>query len=76
MKKVPDNYSDTGVPADSSNPENRSGENKLAIVIESAALNAQELSEYCRKKGLYVEQIARWREAAVDKHRCDGQINY
>jgi transposase len=53
------------VPADPSNPENWSGENKLAVVIESAGLNEQELSEYCRRKGLYAEQIARWREAAI-----------
>ena len=42
-----------------------SGENKLAVVIETAAMNEQELSEYCRRKGLYVEQIACWREAAI-----------
>ncbi len=53
------------VPADGSNPENWSGENKLAVVIEVAGLNEQELSEYCRRKGLYAEQIARWREAAI-----------
>ncbi len=53
------------VPADPSNPENWSGETKLAVVIETAALNEEELAEYCRRKGLYVEQIARWREAAI-----------
>ena len=53
------------VPADPSNPESWSGENKLAVVIETAALNEEELAEYCRGKGLYVEQIARWREAAI-----------
>jgi len=53
------------VPADAKNPENWSGENKLAVVIETAALNEEQLAEYCRKKGLYVEQIARWREAAI-----------
>ena len=53
------------VPADPKNPENWGGENKLAVVIETAALNEQELAEYCRKKGLYVEQVTRWREAAV-----------
>lgn len=52
------------VPADPSNPENWNGENKLAVVIETAGLNEAELAEYCRRKGLYVEQIARWREAA------------
>ena len=53
------------VPADSKNPENWSGENKLAVVIETAALNEEQLAEYCRKRGLYVEQIMRWREAAI-----------
>ena len=41
------------------------GKNKLAVVIETAALNEEGLAEYCRQKGLYVEQIARWREAAA-----------
>lgn len=53
------------MPADPKNPENWSGENKLAVVIETAALNEEELAEYCRKKGLYVEQVIRWREAAA-----------
>jgi transposase-like protein len=53
------------VPADPSNPESWSGENKLAVVIETAGLNEEELAEYCRRKGLYVEQIRRWREAAI-----------
>jgi transposase len=53
------------VPADPSNPENWSGEDKLSVVIETAALNEQEISEYCRKKGLYAEQIARWKEMAM-----------
>lgn len=61
------------VPADPSNSENWCGENKLAVVIESAPLNEQELSEYCRRKGLYAEQIARWREAAIagNESPCD-----
>jgi hypothetical protein len=52
------------VPADPSNPENCNGESKLAVVIEAAGLNEEELAEYCRRKGLYVEQVGRWREAA------------
>jgi transposase len=53
------------VPADPSNPEQWSGQDKLSVVIETAPLNEQELSEYCRRKGLYVEQVARWKEAAI-----------
>jgi transposase len=37
----------------------------LSVVIETAALNEEELAEYCRSNGLYVEQIASWREAAA-----------
>jgi hypothetical protein len=32
-------------------------------VIETAAMNEAELSEYCRQRGLYPEQIRVWREA-------------
>ena len=30
-----------------------------------ASMNESQLSEYCRSKGLYPEQIKRWREACV-----------
>ena len=53
------------VPADPSNPENWGGKDKLAVVIETAVLNEHELSEYCRQKGLYAEQVARWKEGAA-----------
>jgi transposase-like protein len=45
------------VPADSSKSENWSAEDKLAVVIESAALNEARLSEYCRGIGLYIERV-------------------
>lgn len=47
-------------------PEDWSGEAKFAVVIETAPLNASELSEYCRAKGLYPEQVARWRQACIE----------
>lgn len=53
------------VPADGKNPEKWSSEDKFAIVLEAAALNEAELAEYCRRKGLYVEQIAAWRKACL-----------
>jgi transposase-like protein len=40
--------------ADPSNPENWSGTDKLAVIIETASLNEAELSEYCRRKGLFL----------------------
>ncbi len=38
---------------------------KFAVVLETAPLNAAELAEYCRRKGLYPEQVAAWRAACM-----------
>ncbi len=32
------------------------------MVVETTRLNEHELSEYCRTKGLYVQQVRAWRE--------------
>ena len=40
-------------------------EEKFAVVVETASLNELELSEYCRRKGLYPQQISTWREACL-----------
>ena len=37
-----------------------SSRDKFAAVLETAALNEADLSEYCRKRGLFPEQIAAW----------------
>ena len=41
--------------------ESWSGAQKFRVVLESASLSEAELSEYCRRKGLWVEQVQRWR---------------
>ena len=33
------------------------------MVVESASLNEAELAEYCRSKGLFIEQVRVWRLA-------------
>ena len=38
-----------------------SSEDKFLIVLDTYAMNQVELAEYCRKKGLYKEQIDAWR---------------
>ena len=48
-------------------PEDWPSEAKFAVVMETASLNEAELAEYCRAKGLYSEQIGRWKAAA-----CEG----
>ena len=47
-------------------PEGWTSKDKFAAVLETAALNETELAEYCRKKGLFPEQIATWREACEE----------
>jgi transposase len=42
-----------------------SAEAKFGAVIESATLSELELGEYCRKKGLYLEDIKRWKQACI-----------
>ena len=51
------------VPGDGQQADQWSSQDKFRVVLESASLNAAELAEYCRRKGLYVEQINAWREA-------------
>jgi hypothetical protein len=34
---------------------------KFAMVVETAMLNETEIGEYCRKRGLYPEQLRAWR---------------
>ncbi|MFT5173648.1 MAG: hypothetical protein ACI8W7_001826 [Gammaproteobacteria bacterium] len=45
------------IPNSDNTPEGRSSQDKFAAVLETAALNETELGEYCRKRGLYPEQI-------------------
>jgi hypothetical protein len=37
----------------------------MAVIIESAGMNAQQPSVYCRQKGRYAKQIARWKASAI-----------
>ncbi len=46
---------------DGQNPEQWSSADKFAVVLETAPLNAAELAAYCRRKGLLMEQLERWR---------------
>ena len=39
-----------------------SSKDKFAAVLETAAMNGAELAEYCRRRGVYPEHIAAWRQ--------------
>lgn len=53
------------VPGDGKSPDQWTPENKLAVIIETAALNQTEMAKYCRKKGLFAEQIQQWKAAFI-----------
>ena len=47
-------------------------EEKFTVVIETAGLNEVELGEYCRRKGLYPQQIQAWRNTCKQAHDPAG----
>ena len=63
------------VPGNSKNPEQWSSANKFAVVLETASLNEAELGEYCRKKGLYAEQIEHWKQACQEANETSAQLS-
>ena len=42
------------------------------MVMETASLNQVEFSAYCRRKGLYPEQIRAWRKACQQANASAG----
>jgi len=41
-------------------------QSKFAVVLETSSLNEQELSSYCREKGLFPSQVLEWRDACLN----------
>ena len=52
-------FPDAGSPV-----EGWTARDKLAAVLETASMNEAERAEYCRKRGLYGQQLATWRKAS------------
>jgi transposase-like protein len=52
-------------------PEGWSSRDKFAAVLETAALNEVDLAEYCRRRGLYPEQVLAWRGACEQANDWD-----
>lgn len=61
------------VPGNKSLPDDWPAEARVAVVVETATLSAVELATYCREKGLYVDQVAAWRQACLDGQLMAGQ---
>ena len=60
--KYPSASSETSVHRSS---DRWSSEEKFTVVLECATLTETELGEYCRRKGLYPEHVALWKQACV-----------
>lgn len=59
-------------PDGATGPEGWRGREKFAAVLETAGLNEAEQAEYCRKRGLYPEQILAWRTACEQATEGDA----
>lgn len=53
------------IPGGKKESEKWSTRDKFAIVVKTSTLSEIELSEYCRAKGLFVEQVEAWRDACM-----------
>ena len=56
-------------------PKGWASVDKFAAVLETAALNESERSVYCRKQGLYPNQIKQWRIACEQANDWDRAQN-
>ena len=53
------------VPGNDKNPDKWSAEARFACIVETATLTESELSQYCRERGLYPEQLYQWKQAFI-----------
>ena len=59
------------LPTANAGPKGWSSADKFATVLETAALNEADLSEYCRKRGVYPAQVTAWRVACEQANDWD-----
>jgi transposase len=52
-------------PSSTKRPQDWTAEEKLALVLEAAAVPAAELGAFLRRKGVHEAQLTEWREAAT-----------
>ncbi len=47
---------------------------KFEVVVQTYSMNEAEISEYCRKRGIYPEQIAAWRQTCKKANAQAGEL--
>ena len=64
----------------SKGPKGWSSEDKFNAVLETSSLNEYEKTEYCRRRGIFIEQLKEWEEtcrqanAAYTKAKQESEI--
>ncbi|HHV8619742.1 hypothetical protein ACRWFY_13680 [Escherichia coli] len=43
-------------------------ERRFSVVLETATLSEMEIADYCRRMGLFVEQVKEWRAISIQAH--------
>ena len=60
---LPENEKITSVDVEDWTPERR-----FSVVLETVTLSEMELADYCRRMGLFVEQVKEWRAISIQAH--------
>lgn len=53
-------------PGNGQSSEQWNSEDKFLVVMETYSLNEVQLGDYCRKKGLFTEQVKAWRDVCLN----------
>ena len=60
----------SATPGNGQTSDKWSSQDKFLVVMETFAMNEADLAEYCRRKGLYREQIEAWKKVCL---QANGQ---
>ncbi len=58
--------SGVAAPGNNQNAQRWSSQDKFLIVIETAGMNEAEIAEYCRQKGIFLEEIKSWKDICLN----------
>ena len=51
-----------------------SAEARFAVIVETATLSEAEVAEYCRKKGLYPEELIQWKQGFMQTENAGDKV--
>ena len=61
------------VPSSNKDTEKWSAEVKFACIVETASMTEVEVSQYCRERGLFPEQLREWKQGFIGSQQTDKQ---